>query len=104
MNTTDAKRLGSGLLAGLLIGTAAMAGIYALAATAASSLAAGFIAPRESGHERIASISSAANRAVAERELARAKCKRFSGAKRDSCKAEAQALERRAVAAARAQP
>jgi hypothetical protein len=40
---------------------------------------------------------------MAERKLARAKCKRFTGAKRSDCNAEAKAVEEQAIAEARAQ-
>jgi hypothetical protein len=99
----DSRKLIAGMLAGFLIAVAAMAGMYAIAATAATSLAAGFAPPGAFGHARITDIAGAVNRASAEHRVARAACKRFNGAKRRNCNAEAEATRQEAVANARQQ-
>jgi hypothetical protein len=101
--TPHTRQLVTGIIGGFLIAVTAMATLYAVAATAATSLASAFAAPQESGYERITDIAAAQSRAAAEQRLARAKCKRFGGALRRNCYAEAEATQKQAVEAARQQ-
>ena len=62
------------LLAGSLIAAATMTGIYAVAATAASSMAANFTTEESSRHTRSVEFETAVKRAWAEHKAARAAC------------------------------
>ena len=91
----------SKLLTGLLIAAAAMAGIYAAAATTATAIAANFTPTPAAGQVRIVAFASAVKRASAEHRAARTKCELFIGAEKNFCNAEAKADEKRAKTAAR---
>ena len=77
------------LLAGSLIAAATLAGIYAVAATAATTLADSFTTEESTRHTRSVEFETAVKRAWAEHKAARAKCGPFTGAKRKTCYAEA---------------
>jgi len=91
----------SKLLAGLLIAVAAMAGIYAVAATSATTIAASFTTTETSSHSRSVEFATAVKRRLAEHRAARAKCALITGTEKKVCIAEARAEERRAVRDAR---
>ena len=89
------------LLTGVLIGTTATVGIYAVAATTASGVVAGFATSESSQRTRIAEFAGAVKRASVEQREARTKCKMVRGVKRSDCNALARAEEKRAVEDAR---
>ncbi len=91
----------SKLFAGLLIAVAAMAGIYAVAATTATSMAAGFNTTETSDRTRIIEFAAEMKRTSAEHKAARAKCDRYTVTLKASCNAEAKAEQKRARSEAR---
>ena len=90
----------SKLIAGVLIGLATMAGLYAVAATTASALAASFITAETTHYSRTLAFETEVKRISAEHKAARAKCKVFTGAKRNRCNSEARVQEQRAFRSA----
>ena len=91
----------SKLFAGSLIAAAVMAGIYAVASTTATAMAASFTTAETSGHTRIVELAAAVKQASAEHKAARARCEILSGAEKNLCNAEARAEQKRARAEAR---
>lgn len=88
-------------LAGLLIATATIAGMYAIAATFATNMAASFNTVETTRHTRAGDFATSVRRASAERKTARAKCELVAAAERNSCNAEATAEQRHAWTEAR---
>jgi hypothetical protein len=80
-------------VAGVLIAMAAMAGIYAVAATTATSIAGSFTTEARTRPTRIAEFETAVKRASANLKEARERCKVFTGTQRNVCNAEARAEE-----------
>jgi hypothetical protein len=91
----------SKLLAGLLIAAAAMAGIYAAAATTATAMAASFATAETTGYTRIVEFAAAVKQASSEYKAARARCEILTGAQKNPCNAEAKAERGRARTEAR---
>jgi hypothetical protein len=90
----------SKLVPGILIGVAAMAGIYAAAATTASRVAATFVMTETASRARNVDFAIAAKRIVADRKVTRAKCALLADKLERACNAEAGARERRGAKAA----
>lgn len=65
--------------------TTVVVGAYAVAASAAAAMAAGFSPVETTDHASIATSSSALKRAVADHRMARAKCKLLAGDARNLC-------------------
>src|SRR5689334_1397730 len=84
----------------VLIAVAAMAGIYAVAATTASRVEATFVTTETSSRARNVDFAIAARRTVADRKVARAKCAILAEKLERACNAEAGAKERRGFKAA----
>lgn len=91
----------SKLLAGFMIAVVATVAIYAMAATIATNMTAGFTTTETTHHTRIDEFATGMKRAAAEHRMARAKCERFTGAEKNICHAEAKAEQRRARTKAR---
>ncbi len=87
----------SSLFAGLLIGTLASMGLYALAATAASTLAANFTTGEVTRHGHAVKLEAAMARALAAQGAARERCVPFAGKERKTCAAAANARERNVI-------
>jgi hypothetical protein len=77
------------MVTGVVIGLAASAGFYAVAATAATAMAANFDTVETTRHARIVEISSRLKSAWSEHRLARAKCERFTAPLKALCKDDA---------------
>jgi hypothetical protein len=90
------KRFLAGLGMGLLLAAAASAGVYALVATTAPSMAASFSSDEVASHALITEFSTASQREAAVREAARAKCASLTGDSRQ----KSQRLRRACVRAA----
>ena len=92
----------SKLFAGSLIAAAVMAGIYAVASTTATAMAASFTTVETNTHTRIVDFAAGVKQASAEYKSARARCELLAGAEKNICNAEAKAEQKRARAEARA--
>jgi hypothetical protein len=84
------------VLVGLFVAVGAMAGIYALAATTATTAAAGFVDTETESRARILEFAHAVKRASADFDKAQARCERIPDAKRHLCNIDARAEETRA--------
>ena len=90
----------SKIIPGILLAVAAMAGIYAAAATTASRVAATFVTTETSSRARNVDFATAAKRIFADHKVARAKCALLADKLKRACNAEAGAKESRGVKAA----
>jgi|ERR1700687_2011015 len=91
----------SKLVTGLLIAAAAAIGMYAAAATIATTLAANFTPTPAPQRPRIVEFAEEVKQAWNEHKSARARCARLNGQGKDQCNAEAKSEQRRALAEAR---
>jgi hypothetical protein len=87
-----------------LIAAAAMAGIYAAAATSAASVVAGFSAEEGTRHTRVVAPATAAKQASVALRAALATCTHLAGTELNACHAEAETQANRAVGSARRPP
>jgi hypothetical protein len=101
MAGADRRKLVSRILSGLLIATATMAGIYAIAAFAASTVAATFVTEETTRHTRSVAYSAALDVASSDLRAALESCDLLLGKRRKACKAEAAAEAQYAVRNAR---
>ena len=85
---------------GVVIGLAAMAGAYGVAASTASGLASEFDTREAVSHSRNVEFSSAALRISGAHGAERAKCDLLSGPKKRACQSESSAKDKRGFAAA----
>ena len=88
------------LISGGLLAIMTMAGIYAAAATTASSVTATFNTTETASRARNVEFQSAAKRSLVEHEAAHAKCAILERKQRAACSREARAAELRAFKAA----
>jgi hypothetical protein len=79
------------LLAGLVLIAAAMAGVYAVAATAATSIATAFSTEEATSHAQNAEFAARLKQDSASHREARAKCAVLARAKKNICNAEVDA-------------
>lgn len=79
-------------------------GMFAISLSIATSVNQGFAATEARNQARIAEMSSAASRVLADFKLARENCKKFAGGERLMCGREAIRAQRRALAEARLAP
>jgi hypothetical protein len=79
------------LLAGLVLTAAAMAGVYAVAANTANSMATAFSTEEEASHAQIAEFAARLKHDSASRHEARAKCALLARVKKNACNAAADA-------------
>ncbi len=79
----------SWIFVGALTASAAIAGIYAVAATSAAAIAAGFNPIETQAYTRSVAFSAQAARASAEHDTDRAKCTRLAASKLKACNAAA---------------
>ena len=84
---------------GLLIAAATMAGIYAVAATTATSISATFVTAETASHTRLKDFEDEVRRIAARHKTERAKCERLSNTKKIECRTALRAEEKRSVAA-----
>ena len=91
----------SKIFAGVLVAAAALAGIYAIAATIATNMAASFPAAKATGRTGIVEFAAAAKLTAAEPGTTRIKCQFPTRATVDACDAEATTQQARARTAAR---
>lgn len=82
-------KLLSRLAAGVMIAAATVGGIYAAAASSATTLAATFNTQEISWHTRSIQFSREAGRVADEYEADRTRCQRLAGKKRNACLAAA---------------
>ena len=96
-----ARQAGRGLtrkaLAGAAIAAVVLGGIYAIAATTATSMASSFATTQTTSHSRSVEFESETMRASAERSAARDKCSQGTRKDRFICDAAVRAREERAV-------
>ena len=78
------KRFLSGLCMGLLLAAAATAGVYAVVATTAPTMAASISASETSSHALMTEFDTTSKRNAAVREAARAKCAHILAREGDS--------------------
>lgn len=90
----DARRKA---LAGVAIAVAALAGIYAVAASTATNIAGRFSTTQSDSHSRNAAFESETMRVAAERAAAREKCDLGARKERRLCRAAVRVDEERAV-------
>jgi hypothetical protein len=90
----DARRK---VLAGVAIAATLLAGIYAVAATTATSIAGQFTTTQSESHSRSVAFEAETMRVSAERASALEKCDRGTRRERRLCRATARADEERAV-------
>jgi hypothetical protein len=88
-------------IAGTIILMATLAGIYAFAATIATSAASGFSATESARRTGLVELAVAIRRAASEQRIANAKCEQLTRGARVICHAEANAQHKRASAQAR---
>ena len=84
------------MVPGVLIAIAMIAGMYALAATTASSVAATFNATETTSRTRNVEFATGIKRVTAEHKAARATCAPLAGKPKRVCESEARAKENRA--------
>lgn len=99
--TRNKKKLFLKVSAGLLFAAAAMAGIYALAATTATTAAAGFVDTERSSRARIVEFAFSVKQAAADYRTAQERCELIGGAESYLCRVDAKAEETRAKTRAR---
>jgi hypothetical protein len=85
---------------GVLFGLAAMAGAYAVAASTASGLAAGFDTREAASHSRSIDFATEVRRISDAHAAESAKCDSLAAKPKRTCKAESRAKERRGFAEA----
>lgn len=90
----DARRRA---VAGVAIAATVLAGIYAVAATAAASLAGGFTTSQSESHSRSVAFEAETMRVSAERAVALEKCEIGTRRERRLCRATVRADEERAI-------
>lgn len=90
----DARRK---TLAAAAVAVAILAGIYGVAATTASSVAAGFSTAQSDDHSRRVAFEAETMRVSAERAAALEKCHQGNRKERMRCRATVRAIEERAV-------
>jgi hypothetical protein len=86
-------------MAALSIAAATTAGIYAVAATTATSISATFMTAETASHTRLKDFADEVRRIAAQHDAERAKCERFSKTKKIECRTALRAEEKRSVAA-----
>lgn len=84
-------------VAGVAIAASVLAGIYVVAATAATSIAGGFTTTQSESHSRSVAFEAETMRVSAERASALEKCDLGTRRQRRLCRATARADEERAV-------
>jgi hypothetical protein len=91
----------SNLVKTVLVAAAMVIAIYAVAATAARSVARTFTSTEATTRARMLEFAEGTQRAAQARKATRAKCKLLAGPHRKACDAEARAQERKGFTIAR---
>ena len=84
----------SKMVSGALIAIATIAGMYAVAATTANSVAATFITTETTSRTRNVDFATGIKRVAAEHKAARAKCALLAAKPKRACESEARAKEK----------
>jgi len=84
------------MVSGVLIAIATIGGMYAVAATTASSVAGTFNASEMTSRTRNVDFATGIKRVTAEHKAARAKCTLLAGKPKRACESDARAKEQRA--------
>jgi len=86
-------------MAGVLIAAAAMAGIYAVAATSATRISATIVTQEAASRMRLLDFADEARRIAAWHKAERAKCERYSKTKKIECRIALRAEEKHSATA-----
>lgn len=92
------KRVHMVIAASLSVATV-LAGIYAVAASAAATMAAGFSTTEATNRKQIVSFTSTLKQAAADHRAARAHCKLLAGAEKKTCNDAVMERDKRAFSA-----